>query len=129
VIIFFSIILQPSVQAWAGYHVMQFFSQFKPGCIHPKRFPFPHPFGHYFPLLTITAEPPRSNPLPLPVNHSHPVSFLITGGKYFSQHNHWNYCGPANLAMLLSYLNWPGTPDDIARVIKTLPKRQKCNAL
>lgn len=51
-----------------------------------------------------------------------PLSFTINGGAYFSQHNRWNYCGPANLAMALSYWGWEGTHDDAARGVRTYSK-------
>ena len=41
---------------------------------------------------------------------------------YFSQHNRWNYCGPANLAMVLSYWGWDGTHDDVAHGVRTFNK-------
>jgi hypothetical protein len=47
-----------------------------------------------------------------------PAKFELERGEYFSQHNRWNYCGPANIAMLLSMWGWEGTPDDVARAIK-----------
>ena len=37
---------------------------------------------------------------------------------YVDQHERWNYCGPANLAMALKFWGWPGDRDDIARVVK-----------
>jgi tetratricopeptide (TPR) repeat protein len=37
---------------------------------------------------------------------------------YVDQHNRWNYCGPANLTMALNFWGWPGTRDDVARVVK-----------
>ncbi|MBP6087070.1 MAG: C39 family peptidase, partial [Pelolinea sp.] len=51
-----------------------------------------------------------------------PMEFSIEGGAYFSQHNRWNYCGPANIAMALSYLGWEGTHDDAARGLRTYSK-------
>ena len=47
-----------------------------------------------------------------------PAKFELERGEYFSQHNRWNYCGPANIAMLLSMWGWEGTPDEVARAIK-----------
>jgi len=48
-----------------------------------------------------------------------PASHLIERASYFSQHNRWNYCGPANLAMQLSFWGWEGTHDDVARGVRT----------
>ncbi|MDO9545475.1 MAG: C39 family peptidase [Pelolinea sp.] len=47
-----------------------------------------------------------------------PETFELVRGEYFSQHNRWNYCGPANIAMQLSMWGWEGTHDDAARAIK-----------
>jgi tetratricopeptide (TPR) repeat protein len=47
-----------------------------------------------------------------------PERMLLAGFKYIDQHNRWNYCGPANLTMALSYWGWQGTRDDVAKVIK-----------
>ncbi len=51
-----------------------------------------------------------------------PPACAIEGGTYFSQHNKWNYCGPANIAMALSYWGWEGTADDAARALRTFNK-------
>lgn len=51
-----------------------------------------------------------------------PLAYAIEGGAYFSQHNRWNYCGPANIAMALSYWGWEGTHDDAARGLRTFSK-------
>lgn len=47
-----------------------------------------------------------------------PARVLLGDFKYVDQNNRWNYCGPANLTMALSYWGWTGTRDDIAKVIK-----------
>ena len=47
-----------------------------------------------------------------------PDRMLLAGFNYVDQKNRWNYCGPANLTMALSYWGWEGTRDDIARVVK-----------
>ena len=51
-----------------------------------------------------------------------PLAYSIEGGAYFSQHNRWNYCGPANIAMALSYWGWEGTHDDAAKELRTYSK-------
>jgi tetratricopeptide (TPR) repeat protein len=62
---------------------------------------------------------PTITPTPVPERISLP------GVRYFHQHNRWNYCGPANLAMGLTYWGWAGLPgntndlrDQIAAVVK-----------
>ena len=67
------------------------------------------------PTRQVTQEPTATfAPLPL--------AYSIEGGNYFSQHNRWNYCGPANLAMALSYWGWEGTHDDVAGKVRTYNK-------
>jgi hypothetical protein len=124
VVISYALVLQPSVQSWAGYHLMQFFARIQTWLHPPQKVSFSTSDSVTIsPLLTITAEPPLiQSTTPMQETSPIPTAFMISGGKYFSQHNRWNYCGPANLAMLLSYLNWPGTADDIARVLKPFPK-------
>lgn len=47
-----------------------------------------------------------------------PPSVVLDGVVYVDQHNRWNYCGPANLAMALKYWGWEGTRDDVAAYVK-----------
>ena len=47
-----------------------------------------------------------------------PDQAILDGVVYVDQHERWNYCGPANLAMALNFWGWPGDRDDIARVVK-----------
>jgi Peptidase_C39 like family/Tetratricopeptide repeat len=69
-------------------------------------------------------EPPAPTPTPLPSQAPAatpvplPAVVDLDGVVYIDQHNRWNYCGPANLAMALNFWGWPGTRDDIARVVK-----------
>ena len=61
---------------------------------------------------TPTGENPAQIATPLP-------DFVqLDGVVYVDQHERWNYCGPANLAMALKFWGWPGDRDDIARVVK-----------
>lgn len=60
-------------------------------------------------LPTLTA---TLTPTPLPYYIS------LDGVVYVDQHNRWNYCAPANLAMALKFWGWSGTRDDIAAVVK-----------
>jgi tetratricopeptide (TPR) repeat protein len=76
-------------------------------------------------LLTLTPQitptlPPTSGPTATPTVTSAPLpgSAILPGVVYVDQHERWNYCGPANLTMALNFWGWPGTRDDIARVVK-----------
>ena len=62
--------------------------------------------------LDSTTSNPVFTPTPLPER------VILDGVVYVDQHERWNYCGPANLAMALNYWGWPGDRDDIARVVK-----------
>jgi hypothetical protein len=120
------LILQPSVQSRAGYFILEMFTRAQTWLRPPQNVAFSSSTTLPADLLpTIIAEATAVD-----VNQEDtstaakplPVSSLITGGNYFSQHNRWNYCGPANVAMLLSYLGWHGDADEVARVVKPYPK-------
>ena len=51
-----------------------------------------------------------------------PETVYIEGVQYEDQHNRWNYCGPANLSMALTFWGWEGDRDDVAAVIKVSDK-------
>lgn len=67
-------------------------------------------------IESISADPTTGSPdqtsTPLPERT------VLDGVVYVDQHERWNYCGPANLAMALNFWGWPGDRDDIARVVK-----------
>ena len=62
------------------------------------------------PLPTAT---PTLSPTPLS------VSFRLTGVHYEDQHNRYNYCGPANLSMALTFWGWDGNRDIVGEYVKT----------
>lgn len=55
---------------------------------------------------------PTITPTPLPVNVD------LKGVKYEDQHNRWNYCGPANMSMALTFWGWDGNRDVIGKAVK-----------
>ena len=59
-----------------------------------------------------TTAPPVQTAAPLP------DQTILEDVVYVDQHERWNYCGPANLAMALNFWGWPGDRDDIAQVVK-----------
>ena len=72
-----------------------------------------------------TPEPSSEGPTPTPTDTEPvftptplPERVILEGVIYVDQHERWNYCGPANLAMALNYWGWPGDRDDVARVVK-----------
>jgi len=68
------------------------------------------------PRATATSTPgptltPTVTPTPLP------TSVDLTGFVYEDQHGRWNYCGPSNFAMALSFWGWKGNRDDVGRAV------------
>ena len=64
---------------------------------------------------THTPEPsltPTISPTPLP------EAMTLEGVKYEDQHARFNYCGPANLSMALTFWGWNGNRDVVGRAIK-----------
>jgi tetratricopeptide (TPR) repeat protein len=51
-----------------------------------------------------------------------PDAFILEGIKYEDQHNRWNYCGPANLSMALTYWGWDGNRDVVGEYVKPSDK-------
>lgn len=69
--------------------------------------------------VPVTATPtPVDTPVPTPTVTPLPAQIQLEGVTYFSQHDYWNYCAPANLAMALSYWGWQGTLPEIGAVVK-----------
>jgi len=62
---------------------------------------------------------PTPGPTPTPTVTSTPLpaSVDLKGFVYEDQHGRWNYCGPTNFAMALSYWGWKGNRDDVGRVV------------
>lgn len=55
---------------------------------------------------------PTLTPTPLP------EAVYLQGVKYEDQHNRWNYCGPANLSMAMTYWGWDGNRDIVGEAVK-----------
>jgi hypothetical protein len=78
------------------------------------------------PTLTLTPAPtqtgptqtPTLTPTPAPTGTPLPAAFRLTGTKYEDQHNRWNYCGPANLSMALTFWGWDGNRDVVGKYVK-----------
>ncbi len=75
----------------------------------------------------ITATPtsmgPTASPMPSPTPTLSPtplpVSVRLEGVKYEDQHGRYNFCGPANLSMALTYWGWDGNRDTVGEYVKT----------
>ena len=71
------------------------------------------------PVGTTTPGPtPRPTITPTPL----PATVKLEGVKYEDQHNRWNYCGPANFSMALTYWGWEGDRDVVGKAIKPSDK-------
>jgi hypothetical protein len=61
-----------------------------------------------------SAATPTPTIIPTPI----PDSVFLTGVKYEDQHGRWNYCGPANLSMALTFWGWEGDRDVVGAYVK-----------
>lgn len=71
-------------------------------------------------LATSTQPPPTSTPLPTAT--SVPIAPAGRLANFQHQFQTWNNCGPATLAMSLSYFDIPVTQDDTASYLKPNPE-------
>jgi hypothetical protein len=131
-ILFYALLLNPGFQEKLGWHVNQWAGRLRSWVNPPQEVAFssimnetgepkslPNPQIESLspsPQVAMQSEAPAATFAPIPQAYS------IQGGTYFSQSGHMNYCGPANLAMLLSYWGWEGTHDDIAHSVRTYNK-------
>ena len=73
-----------------------------------------------------TATAPEATPLPSATATVIPTPLpqivRLEGIKYEDQHNRWNFCGPANLSMALTYWGWQGNRDVVGKSIKLSDK-------
>lgn len=71
-----------------------------------------------------TAPPAPAEPSPTPTQTSTPLpaSIYLEGVRYEDQHGLWNYCGPANLSMALSFWGWEGDRLDTGKWLKPYAK-------
>lgn len=130
-----ALVFSARVQEWVGWHTAQALVWLKVQFDPPEEVAFTSPGDstQSLPLPVITTPTssapdvpgtiqPEETVLPTVTTGSLPDFVELDGITYFSQHNRWSYCGPANLAMALSYWGWEGTHDDIAHVVKPYPK-------
>lgn len=65
-----------------------------------------------------THTPAGPTPTALATRPPLPPSVSLTGFRYIDQHGGWNLCGPATLAMALTYWDWAGTRNDVEDYVK-----------
>jgi tetratricopeptide (TPR) repeat protein len=75
--------------------------------LEPTLTPTPLPTGTPRPTFT-----PTLSPTPLP------ASVALKGVRWETQNGAWNYCGPTNLAMSLSYWGWKGDKFTTGKYLK-----------
>jgi len=80
-------------------------------------------------LMTLTpgvAGTPAStagpSPTPAVTTTPMPASVALSGVQYEDQHNRWNYCGPANFSMALTFWGWKGNRDIVGKAVKPSDK-------
>ena len=127
-IISYTLILNPTLQEKVGWHLNLWIIRVRVWLHPPEEIAFSSeteavPDPDLLPSPNVENEVPaddNSIEIPHPTAPFAPIpsTYEIARGEYFSQHNRWNYCGPANIAMLLSMWGWEGTPDEVARAIK-----------
>jgi hypothetical protein len=128
----YTLILNPVIQEKAGWHLSQWMGQLRVWLNPPAEVAFSggpqveaEPGSVTAPQI---ATPPSEQVVSGGSSETEytfdpvPLAYTIEGGAYFSQHNRWNYCGPANIAMALSYWGWQGTHDDAAKGLRTYSK-------
>jgi len=131
-ILSYSLLLNPTFQEKLGWHLNQWAGRIRTWLNPPQEVAFSSETDMADSTLSIPS-PQIATMTPVPTEQLKtitptvtfapiPSSFALAGGTYFSQHNRWNYCGPANLAMLLSYWGWEGTHDDVAKGVRTYNK-------
>jgi hypothetical protein len=82
----------------------------------PTFTPTPTPITPIQPGPTATPIPSAT---PTLTSTSLPASFLLAGVHYEDQHNRYNFCGPANLSMSLTFWGWAGNRDTVGEYVKT----------
>ncbi len=68
--------------------------------------------------LTTTPRTPQPTFTPQPSPTPIPTSLALRGVKWETQNGAWNYCGPTNLSMLLSYWGWKGDKFTTGKYLK-----------
>ena len=128
----YALLLNPVFQESAGFHLNQWAGRLRVWLNPPAEVAFSNAPQSAADPGPVTApqisDPAAGQATPGVIEETEynfkpvPLAYAIEGGAYFSQHNRWNYCGPANIAMALSYWGWEGTADDAAKVLRTFNK-------
>ncbi len=75
----------------------------------------------------VATSTPQAGPTAKPTVTSTPLpaTFMLTGIKYESQNGRFNYCGPSNFSMALTYWGWKGNRDVIGKVVMPINQKDK----
>lgn len=84
--------------------------------------PSPTPTATITPTKEGPTETPSPSATPTITPTPLPDSVILEGVKYEDQHNRWNYCGPANLSMALTFWGWEGNRDVVGEYVKPSDK-------
>lgn len=122
----------PAIQERVGWRVAELMSRIKYALSPPEEVIFVPEEAAILPTRTVTQPTPiptdstpdvLSNlpqPTPTPTLTPIPKSILLTGVRH--EYQTWNNCGPATLAMALSYWKWDGGQRIIADFTKPNPR-------
>ena len=125
----FTIYYLPPVQAKFGWRVAELFARFKYALSPPEEFVFFPEMDGILPPLTgspgsaLTAPhsvpptqiPATRQPTSLPAAELTPIPKGIQLAGFRPEYQTWNNCGPATLAIALSYWGWEGDQRPIDR--------------
>jgi hypothetical protein len=128
ILTFYALVLDPTIQEKVGWHINSWLIRARVWLNPPEDIAFSsNPSGTLDETVLLNSnadkvETEEDTPIeisdPAEAAAAIPKTFELERGEYFSQHYRWNYCGPANIAMLLSMWGWEGTPDEVAGSIK-----------
>ena len=137
-ILLFSAVLAyqlPFVQAHLGWRVAELKARIQYAIHPPQEVVFtPNPtlaamvaqtLAAMTPTPTLTATPtatPLPGPSPTPTPTATPIPAQTQLKGIVHEYQKWNNCGPANLAMELSYWGWTGDQRPIAAYVKPNPR-------
>ena len=69
------------------------------------------------PTLVTSTPQPGPTPVPTITPTPLPASVTLKGVKYEDQNNRWNYCGPTNFSMALTFWGWKGNRDVVGKAV------------
>ncbi len=124
----------PAVESRLGWRISEFRARIKYAISPPEEAVFtPDPTLAFVVAATMSAmaptpsatpdapsPTPAASPTPTVVPTPLPSSALLSGIRH--EYEKWNNCGPATLAMTLSYWGWEGDQRPIAAFVKPNPR-------